>query len=388
MVYTFGMNRLYHILIIVFLGVLIYLLSVSALPYFSAFSAKNSQGSLGKSEPLEQNSATTTTAEPVKILILGDIMFDRGVRSQINSKGFDYIFGSSTDIFSHYDKVVANLEGPITSFSSKNVLANNKAVPGFQFTFPSNTADAIKKSGIDIVGLANNHTYNFGIEGLTQTRAHLADAGLQFFGSPENNTDIATTTCISKNNKICIGIIGWHEFGTKNYQKILDEIATLRPTVDYLIIFPHWGIEYQKEPTEMQTKLAHQWLDAGADAIIGAHPHVIEKIEQYKTADGRVAPIFYSLGNFIFDQYFSFDTTHGIGVDIEFPVSSNSNSQNSSTSTNSISSRPIAESAIYKIIPFESTGSHVNTPDASSTARMIKDIEEVSGKNIWSWLKK
>lgn len=410
------MRRLYHILAIVFLGSLMYLISTSnlSLPYLN--DVKNSEVSLEKAGLFGQKPVETPVVEPIKILILGDMMFDRGVRSQINSKGFDYVFGSSSDMFEHYDKVIANLEGPITTFGSKNVLENNKAIPGFQFTFQKNTAVALKKVGIDIVGLANNHAYNFGTEGLVQTRANLVDAGVQFFGSPENNTNIATTTCIARPDsasdspsaqKICIGIIGWHEFGTKNYQKILDEITALRPQVDYLIVYPHWGVEYEKTPTEMQTNLAHGWLDAGADAVIGAHPHVVQKIEQYKTVDGRTAPIFYSLGNFIFDQYFSFDTTHGVGVEIEFPVPPNPVSQNNvspvifstptisatsvaltATSTTLTSTRLIAASATYKIIPFESTGSRVSIPNASSTTRMIKDIETVSGKNIWSFLKK
>jgi poly-gamma-glutamate synthesis protein (capsule biosynthesis protein) len=383
------MRRLYHILGAVLIGALgVVLLTSLSLHLFKNASQDGSQPS-SNIDKLFIKKEAPDPIKPTKILILGDMMFDRGVRSQINSNGFDYVFGPASKLFAEYDKVIANLEGPITSFESKTVLPGNKAIPGFQFTFPAGTATALKNAGIDIVSLANNHTYNFGTEGLIQTRNRLADADVQFFGSPENNTNVSTSTCItvrtesgkiaqisspdgignSQETQICVGFIGWHEFGTKNYQKILDEIVTLRPKVDYLVVFPHWGVEYEKIPTDTQVKLAHDWLNAGADAVIGAHPHVVQKIEQYKTTDGRIAPIFYSLGNFIFDQYFSFDTTHGIGVEIEF---------------NKIQDFI----ATYKIIPFESVGSRVSIPNASSTARMFKDIEKVSGANLWNWLKR
>jgi poly-gamma-glutamate synthesis protein (capsule biosynthesis protein) len=346
---------------------------------------------------------TPDPIKPTRILILGDMMFDRGVRSQINSKGFEYVFGPATTTFAEYDKVIANLEGPITSFESKTVLPGNKAIPGFQFTFPADTASALKNAGIDIVSLANNHAYNFGKEGLGQTKTRLSGAGVQFFGSPENNTNIATSTCIerltesgkpikldnsneSSKKEICIGFVGWHEFGTKNYKYVLDEIVRLRPRVDYLIVFPHWGVEYEKNPTVTQIGLAHEWLNAGADAVIGAHPHVVQKIERYKTTDGRVAPIFYSLGNFIFDQYFSFDTTHGVGVEIEFNTGT-STATNAFTSTSTGTLTNLVTT--YKLIPFSSTGSRVSFPNGSSTMKLFNGIESVSnasGDNLWEWL--
>lgn len=391
------MRKVYHIIgvslaVIFVLGITISLSSSLIKDLHRTDSAGNDSGSRFN-EFLIKKDEKPDFPKPVKILILGDMMFDRGVRSQINSKGFDYVFGPSADIFAKYDKVIANLEGPISSFESKTLLPGNKAIPGFQFTFPIETSDALKHVGIDTVSLANNHTYNFGGEGLAQTRTRLANSGVQYFGSPENNTDISTSTCVTimtesgkkfldsssaLEKKVCIGLIGWHEFGTKNYQKILNEISTMRPTVDYLVVFPHWGVEYEKSPTVTQIGLAHDWLNAGADAVIGAHPHVIQKIERYKTKDGRTAPIFYSLGNFIFDQYFSFDTTHGIAVEVTLASSTIAPRTTATTS--------IAESATYKIIPVESVGSRVSIPDASSTARMIKDIESVSGKSLMDWL--
>ncbi len=336
------------------------------------------------------------TNSTVKILVLGDMMFDRGIRSQVNAhggpdvavkNGYEYVFGPATTTFAQYDIVLANLEGPITTNESKTVLKNNKAIPGFQFTFSSSTAIALKNAGVSIVSLANNHTDNFGQDGLNQTRRLLSEANVQYFGSPQNSTQMSTSTCV---RGTCIGFIGWSQFAgggarvAQDSQKVVAEIKAMRPRVDYIIVFPHWGVEYNQSPTAEQIRLAQTWIDAGADTVIGAHPHVVQKIEKYTTKDGRTAPIFYSLGNFIFDQYFSFETTHGIGVEISLGkdlalATTNKSVDNSATSTKNIS---------YKILPFSSVGSKVSIPDASSTQTMFGAIESVSGKDLWGWLQR
>lgn len=315
----------------------------------------------------------------IKLLVLGDMMFDRGIRAQTNARGFEYVFGPATTTFAQYDLVVANLEGPITTYKSKTVLAGNKAVPGFQFTFATSTATALKQSGIDMISLANNHTDNFGQDGLNQTRDTLTRAGIKYFGSPQNSNQIATSTCT---NGVCIGFVGWHQFGKQNTTRILEEIRSMRPKVNYLVVFPHWGVEYKHSPTSEQTRLAKEWIDAGADAVIGAHPHVVQKVETYISKDGRNAPIFYSLGNFIFDQYFSFETTHGVGVEISFDKNTGAN-----TSTNA-GANASQKNISYKLIPFSSVGSKVSIPNASSTSAIFNIIESVSGKDVWAWLGK
>lgn len=397
-----NMPKVYHKLWLVLLG----LFALIFITFFVIFFknsiwqtwSTNTESTLSAFGEILPNihSEPSNPRKPIKVLILGDMMFDRGVRSKINARGFSEVFGEAPAVLSEYDLVMANLEGPITDNASKTVLENNKAIPGFQFTFPVGTANALRDNGIDIVSLANNHTFNFGQDGMDQTRKRLIDAGVQYFGSPENNFAIATSTCIGNNssNKIsdstlsrhttqnlCIGIVGWSEFGTKNYQLILDEIAKLRPTVDYLIVYPHWGVEYEYQPSELQKRLAREWLEAGADAVIGAHPHVPQRIEEYTTTDGRTVPIFYSLGNFIFDQYFSFETTHGIGVEISFDMNRAAASSISSSTAENAKLHPI-----YKLLPFSSVGSKVSIPDATSTARLYKIIKDASDANIGEWL--
>jgi poly-gamma-glutamate synthesis protein (capsule biosynthesis protein) len=150
---------------------------------------------------------------------------------------------------------------------------------------------------------------NFGSTGLEMTRRYIGSAGMQYYGDPNNATEISTV--ITKNG-IRVGFVGFHEFTYYNFDKVFAEMARLRPEVDILIVSPHWGVEYQKEPTEKMIQWAHEFIDLGADTVIGAHPHVVGQTEEYKGKE-----IFYSLGNFAFDQYFSEETMNGLGVIIE-----------------------------------------------------------------------
>ncbi len=118
-------------------------------------------------------------------------------------------------------------------------------------------------------------------------------------------------SAVVEKNGIKIGFVGFHEFSYVGLDNVLAEIDRLRPTVDVLIVSPHWGVEYQKEPTSSMRKNARLFIDHGADAVIGAHPHVVGNIDEYQ---GK--KIFYSLGNFAFDQYFSKETMNGLAVHI------------------------------------------------------------------------
>ncbi len=269
---------------------------------------------------LTQSTSTpqlTTDSKAYSILFLGDMMFDRGVATNIRKRGSEYVFASGTRALTkEYDFVVANLEGPITTYTSKTIDAAGKAIPGFSFTFPTTTATLLAESGIDIVSLANNHSNNFGREGFKQTIKYLDQANVKYFGNPSNSAfDIASTSykhCPDVHKK-CIAFIGYHQFAYKNESVILNEIKTYEtdPSISFIVIFPHWGEEYKQIPNQTQRSLAHAWIDAGADLIIGSHPHVVQIHEVYKDKN-----IYYSLGNYIFDQYFSYATTHGIVVGI------------------------------------------------------------------------
>jgi poly-gamma-glutamate synthesis protein (capsule biosynthesis protein) len=305
------------------------------------------------------------------MLFLGDMMFDRGVATNIRKRGSESVFASGTrEITDKYDLVVANLEGPITTYPSRTIDTTGKAIPGFSFTFPTSTATLLAESGIDIVSLANNHADNFGREGLSQTIQYLKDAGIDYFGNTTNSPfdiasssymhcptrDSTTTELVSGvNTQTCIAFIGYHQFTNKNESHILAEIARYEtdPRITFTIVFPHWGVEYQKRPNQNQISLAHQWVDAGADLIIGAHPHVVQSTEIYKNAY-----IYYSLGNYIFDQYFSYDTTHGIAVGITL-------------------SPDLRKVQTTEIIPIDITGTIVRKANGIDSQKILEGIESV-----------
>lgn len=294
--------------------------------------------------------------EEITLLFTGDMMFDRGVRSTINTKGFDTVFGDAKKIFADADLVVANLEGPITSLPSKIILPDGSMTEELNFTFPVNTATALKEHGVDIVNLANNHTGNQGANGLTQTKTYLEKAGVGFFGHPGNiPSNLSTTTC---SQGFCITLIGWHEFAHTPATDISAEIERVRKSSDIVVVLPHWGVEYEEQPTSESRRMARMWIDAGADMIIGTHPHVIQSIEEYK---GKA--IFYSLGNFIFDQYFSFETTHGLAVAI--------------TATDTTYS--------YKLIPIRNVGTVVSIPGATTSSNILKKLGDISTAYITSF---
>jgi poly-gamma-glutamate synthesis protein (capsule biosynthesis protein) len=243
-------------------------------------------------------------AKPVEILFVGDIMLDRHVELRMKEFGWDYPFASTTDIFKKVDAVVANLEGPIMENRVPAVGGN------MNFSFATSTALLLKNNGVTHVSLANNHTNDKGKEVLEFTRQTLESASIKHFGDPISLNDHSVIyEKIEGREFIFIGLN--QTFGTLNIASTTSVIKGLRALYDKAIIIPfmHWGEEYKLTNNRQQESLAHELIDAGADVVIGSHPHVVQNIEKY---NGKI--IFYSLGNFIFDQYFSSDTMSELGV--------------------------------------------------------------------------
>jgi poly-gamma-glutamate synthesis protein (capsule biosynthesis protein) len=160
------------------------------------------------------------------------------------------------------------------------------------------------------VSLANNHALDFGEFGLEDTLHYLERAGLTAFGSPFNENRLATQA-LAGEKKLCF--VGYHELFRRDPTKVLEKIKNIEPTCDHTTVFAHWGEEYEHEPTASQRELAHAFVDAGADLVIGAHPHVVQPLEVYNNT-----AIFYSLGNFVFDQGWRAEVRRGVMVSVEF----------------------------------------------------------------------
>jgi len=260
----------------------------------------------GKKE-LQANisAAVEPEVKSASITFFGDIMLDRRVyRLAAASGDFGYPFENAEDLFALSDANVANLEGPITSFESEAAKAN-----GMRFTInPAFVPELATR--FSALSLANNHTLDFGEEGLRQTKRMLSDAEVPFFGDYENRGDNVSATISVRGIKF--GLVGYHALSEKNFENVILDIKKLKETSDFVIVMPHWGEEYELIPSERQKREARLFIDAGADAVIGGHPHVVQPAETY---NGKT--IFYSLGNFVFDQYFSEETMKGIAIRLE-----------------------------------------------------------------------
>ena len=228
-------------------------------------------------------------SQTAKILMVGDMMFDRYVRAKIKKEGLPYLFEHVTSYFSQYDMVLGNLEGTITSRSSIALDPNATS-----FTFDPSIAQALGEFGITHVSLGNNHSLDFGESAYTQTLQFLENNSIEYFGHALNTQNLSVETEI-KGKKIAY--VAYHQLFRPDRTPIIDEIHRLQNKVDYIVVFAHWGSEYKNIHNIQQENIAHELIDAGADLIVGAHPHVVQDVGIYNNV-----PIIYSLGNFIFDQ--------------------------------------------------------------------------------------
>lgn len=245
--------------------------------------------------------------QSVTVLFAGDIMLDRNVAAWRESDPAP-MFAGVADVFNQADYRVANLEGTVTTNSS--IARQNSKILRFTFD-PSFTETALKPLHLSAVSLANNHALDFGEFGYDDTIAWLDAHSIQHFGQPYNDTGKLSTVLHTKLGDICLmGYMGVWGGSTTN---TVSAIEALRPSCWRVVVFAHWGIEYQTSASPEQVAAAHAFVDAGADVVIGAHPHVVEPEETYA---GHA--IFYSLGNFMFDQEFSPEVQKGLMVQVDF----------------------------------------------------------------------
>lgn len=236
---------------------------------------------------------------PITILLTtGDVMLGRSVHTQsLKERGLNYPFLKIQPILSAADIVLINLENPLV-----NPCPNTDS--GMKFCAPTEAVSALQWAGIDVVNLANNHTQNYGQESYLSTIETLTKAGIKI-------SDSQRLSIIEK-NKIKFGFMGF-DMVTYPHQKFQEIISNFKKNVDVVIVSFHWGWEYSDRPNELQKRMAREAVNAGADIIIGHHPHVVQPIEVIDNA-----PIIYSHGNLIFDQPWSEATKKGIMVKFIF----------------------------------------------------------------------
>ncbi|MBD3282196.1 MAG: hypothetical protein GF387_01140 [Candidatus Portnoybacteria bacterium] len=249
-----------------------------------------------------------------EILFLGDVMLDRTVFSKTQEAGdFNHPFLLINDFLNKKDIVFANLESPITN--NKSISAGGVGSQRMKFTASPGFVGSLGDK-FDILGLANNHMLDFGEDGYKQTKNYLIQEGVLFFGDLRNREE--NLSLILEKNGIKIGLVGYHGLYSKNFPVVISSIRKIKENCDFVVVVPHWGPEYKEYPSESQKQEGRAFIETGADLVVGGHPHVIQSIEKYK---GKY--IFYSLGNFIFDQYFSKETMEGFGLEVTFSTKEN-----------------------------------------------------------------
>ncbi len=234
--------------------------------------------------------------DTVRMMFAGDVTLAASVEQMIGNDTA-YIFAKWQTPYP-LDIFMVNLENPVTT-------AAVKMEKEFNFRMKPVHLGTLRSGGINIVNCANNHVHDYGTEGMLETMKNIDSAGIARIGIGKNIKEARTPNIFTVKGKRIgfLGYSGWSFPAGKNrvgvaYRSVdlvTEDVKKLKPTVDIVIVNFHWGDELAELPNSSQIALAHAVIDAGADLIVGHHPHVLQGIEVYK---GKT--IAYSLGNFVF----------------------------------------------------------------------------------------
>ncbi len=260
----------------------------------------------------------------ISLLAVGDIMLERGVEYMVNKYGqgdWRWPFLKIKDYLTKADILFGNLEGPISE-------SGRKVGSIYSFRFDPRTIEALVFAGFDVLSLANNHILDYQKSALEDTMEILNRNKIDYVGAGFNIEEVSSVK-IREVKGTRIGFLAFTDLGSSYWQadqkssgvawlnrsdleEVKEQIKREKEKVDILIVSLHSGEEYSLEPTDFQVTFSRVVIEAGADMVIGHHPHVVQKIERYR--DKWIA---YSLGNFIFDQGFSQETMEGLLLEIK-----------------------------------------------------------------------
>ncbi|MDB4867428.1 MAG: CapA family protein [Cohnella sp.] len=280
------------------------------LPTLPAVSTASSAASAGSTSGKDKSAADgvkpSGDLNQVTFAFVGDILPAANVAQLMKQNGYDYPYRQARGLLEAADIAAGNLEAPITN---RGTPAQNKL---YVFRGPAAALPALKNAGLDVLTLANNHTLDYGWVGLQDTMDALDDLKLKHVGSGNDETEAFTPVYIEAKG-ITVAFIGisrvlpetsWkagarHPGLADGYNPAQAEkaIRAAKKKADLVVILVHWGIERADRPNKFQIQLGHRLVDAGADLVVGSHPHVLQGFESYK--DKWIA---YSLGNFVFSS--------------------------------------------------------------------------------------
>jgi len=233
----------------------------------------------------------------VEVLAVGDVMLGRGMAEAEDI--FDEVAGELQGA----DLTIGNLEGALGAQPAAGV--------GIPLLLPPEAPARLAAAGFDLLSLANNHSLDAGSTGLDETRRALQAAGID----PLGNGRVVMREVAGRT----FAFVGWNDLGIPSEEALLVNVRQAEGEADHVIVIVHWGREYQRQPLLPQRELATALLDAGADIVLGSHPHVVQGLEVLDSAQpgGGARLVAYSLGNFVFDQGWD-DTAQGLALRLLF----------------------------------------------------------------------
>jgi poly-gamma-glutamate synthesis protein (capsule biosynthesis protein) len=271
----------------------------------------------------EKLSQSASEEKPIKLIFVGDIMLNRGVELKIKNAGqgdFTFPFQKIAEKLKTADIVFGNLE---------SVISDKGENAGSIYSFRANpkAIDGLTYAGFNILSVANNHAMDYTREALEDSFLRLKTAGIDYAGGGKNATE-AEASLVKEINGTKIAFLAYTNLcplswkataensginclSDDNLENFKQKISETKKLSDIVIVSLHAGDEYTQALSKFQTDFAKGAIDAGADLVVGHHPHVVQKYEIYKNKY-----IFYSLGNFIFDQNFSEETMRGLIVEV------------------------------------------------------------------------
>ena len=242
--------------------------------------------------------------DTVTIALVGDILPAARVLDYMNQYGFDYPFRETSSLLTAADITAGNLETSITERGTPELEKE------YVYRGPKEGLTPIKEAGFDFLSLANNHTMDYGWEGLSDTMDALDEADIQHAGSGNDEIEAFTPAYVEGNGKNVAFVsltqvvpkVEWKADRNHpglaeaySYKRAVAAVEEARGNADVVVVMVHWGTERTDMPIKQQKSLAYALIDAGADLVVGSHPHVLQGFESYK---GKW--IAYSLGNFVF----------------------------------------------------------------------------------------
>lgn len=241
---------------------------------------------------------TVNINKETEIILLGDVMLGRTVMTtSLDKNDPTYPWQNVTGVLSDADLILANLENPIVKDCPRHM-------SGFKFCADPRMTEGLTFAGVDIVNLANNHTMNYGQDGLDQTKNYLEGIGISYTGTG--------SLLVHQFDSFSVGFLGFDKSEQSNPQLTSPEEKLVKESnekVDVLVVSMHWGVEYENTARPGIRNLAVKLVELGADMLVGHHPHWVQNTEVINGV-----PVYYSLGNFVFDQMWSEETRRGLAI--------------------------------------------------------------------------